>query len=252
MQSIRLTARPEPLDLDLTHTALIVVDMQNDFGAEGGMFHRAGIDISPIKTIIARIAVVIGDARAAGIPIVYLKQQHKPDLSDAGGPRAPHFIKHQRMHLGADFPAPDGSRGRILVRDSWNTAIVPELRPLPDDIVVGKHRYSGFFETELDDKLKSRGIRNLVFTGATTSICVESTVRDAMFRDYVCVVLEDCTAEPIAQDAARSNHEASLLTIELLFGWIAKASDLRTALKPKSLACLTDMQLPGNYGQVNP
>lgn len=236
MRSVRLMARPEPLDIDLAHTALIVVDMQNDFGAEGGMFHRAGIDISPAKAIIPRIAEVIRDARAADIPIVYLKQQHKPDLSDAGGPQAPHFIKHLRMRLGADAAAPDGSTGRILVRDTWNTAIVPELAPMPGDIVIGKHRYSGFFETALDATLEARGVRTLIFTGATTSICVESTVRDAMFRDYVCVVLEDCTAEPIAHDASRSNHEASLLTIELLFGWIAKASDLRTALKPKCLA----------------
>jgi ureidoacrylate peracid hydrolase len=104
---------------------------------------------------------------------------------------------------------------------------------MPIDTVVGKHRYSGFFETELDHKLKAGGIRYLIFVGATTSICVESTVRDAMFRDYMCVVLEDCTAEPIARDAPRSNHEASLLNIELLFGWIAKSSDLRAALAVK-------------------
>ena len=214
----------------------MVVDMQNDFGAEGGMFDRAGIDIRPAKAIIPRIAEVIGAARRAGLPIVYLKQQHAPDLADAGGPRSPHFIKHQRMRLGATAPAPDGSAGRILVRDTWNTAIVAELAPMPDDIVIGKHRYSGFFETELDVTLKARGIRTLIVTGTTTSVCVESTVRDAMFRDYVCVVLEDCTAEPIARDAPRSNHEASLLTIELLFGWVATSSDLRMALKPKTLA----------------
>lgn len=236
MASIRLTARPEPLDLDLAHTAVIVVDMQNDFGAEGGMFDRAGIDISPIKAIVPRLAAVLRDARAAGLPLVYLKQQHAPDLGDAGGPRAPHFVKHQRMRLGADVPAPDGSASRILVRDTWNTAIIPELAPMPGDVVIGKHRYSGFFETELDAKLKAAQIRYLIFTGATTSICVESTVRDAMFRDYVCVVLEDCTAEPIAQETPRGNHEASLLSIELLFGWIARSSDLRTALKPKVLA----------------
>jgi ureidoacrylate peracid hydrolase len=220
------------LDVDLAQAALIVVDMQNDFGSEGGMFHRAGIDISAIKAIVPRIARMIEAARAAGIPVVYLKQQHTADLADAGGKDAPHYIKHQRMQLGARFPSPDGSTGRILVKDTWNTAIVPELAPLPGDVVVGKHRYSGFFQTDLDERLKAMGIKQLIVTGATTSICVESTVRDAMFRDYQCVVLSDCTAEPIAQETARSNHEASLLTIELLFGWVANSADLFGALSP--------------------
>jgi ureidoacrylate peracid hydrolase len=236
MQSIRVAARPEPVDIDPHRAAMIVVDMQNDFGADGGMFDRAGIDITPIKAIVPRIAEVIGDARAAGIPIVFLRQQHKPDLSDAGDANSPHFIKHQRMKLGQALPAPDGTEGAILIRDTWNTANVPELTPKPGDTIVGKHRFSGFFQTDLDDRLKALGAKYLIFTGATTSICVESTVRDAMFRDYFCLVLEDCTAEPIAQDAPRSNHEASLLAIEILFGWVARSADLRAALRPQRQA----------------
>ena len=236
MQSIRVAARPEPLDIEPGRTAVIVVDMQNDFGADGGMFDRAGVDISPIKAIVPRVAEAIADARAAGIPIVFLRQQHRPDLADAGDAHSPHFIKHQRMKLGQSFPAPDGSEGRILVRDTWNTANVPELTPQPGDIIVGKHRFSGFFETDLDQRLKALGAKYLIFTGATTSICVESTVRDAMFRDYFCLVLEDCTAEPIAHGAPRSNHEASLLAIEILFGWVAKAADLKAALQPQRQA----------------
>jgi ureidoacrylate peracid hydrolase len=96
---------------------------------------------------------------------------------------------------------------------------------------VGKTRYSAFFDTALDDELQAIGTKYLIFTGATTSVCVESTVRDAMFRDYVCVVLDGCTAEPIAFDAPRSNHEASLLVIELLLGWVAAASDVQTVLR---------------------
>ncbi|MBL8584375.1 MAG: isochorismatase family protein, partial [Rhizobiaceae bacterium] len=206
------------------------VDMQNDFGSEGGMFDRAGVDIAPIKAIVPRIVDVVADARAAGMTVVFLRQQHSADLADTGGPQSPHSIKHRPMQLGASFPAPDGKAGRVLIRGTWNTDNVPELTPQPDDIVIGKPRYSGFFNTDLDARLRHEGIKYLVFTGATTSICVESTVRDAMFRDYVCLVLEDCTAEPIAANAARSNHEASLLNIELLFGWVAKAADLRAAL----------------------
>jgi len=77
----------------------------------------------------------------------------------------------------------DGEEGRSLVRDTWGTAIVPELEPELDDLEIWKTRYSGFYETELDATLKKLGVTQVVVTGCTTSICVESAVRDAMFRD---------------------------------------------------------------------
>jgi ureidoacrylate peracid hydrolase len=176
------------------------------------------------------IARVLDAARDAGLFVVYTRQEHNPDLSDAGSEDAPHRIKHTRLNIGMAVTAPDGSESRILVRDTWNTAIVAELAPQPGDVVVSKHRYSAFFGTALDSILRARGIDTLIFTGATTSICVESTVRDATFRDYRCIVLRDCTTELIAADAPRSNHEASLLAIELLFGWTAESDALIGAL----------------------
>jgi len=236
MASTLLPARPSGIEFDTAHTAVIVVDMQHDFGSKGGMFDRAGIDITPIQAVVAPLAAVLAAARDAGLPIIYLKQQHAADLSDAGSARSPHFIKHQRMQLGKAFPAPDGSTGRVLVADTWNTAILPELAPHPGDAIVPKPRYSGFFGTDLHDRLQAMGVDTLIVTGTTTSICVESTVRDAMFRDYRCIVLEDCTAEPIAWDQPRTNHEASLLTIELLFGWISASAALIEALELRRAA----------------
>jgi len=84
--------------------------------------------------------------------------------------------------------------------------------------------------------LKSLGIRHLVFTGCTTSVCVESTVRDAVFRDYRCLVLSDCVAEPIGNDLSRTNHDASLLVLERLFGWVSESSALLRALSPEAVA----------------
>jgi ureidoacrylate peracid hydrolase len=229
-ENVVVDARPAAIHLDLSKTAVIVVDMQNDFGAPGGMFDRAGIDITPIRRIVAPTVRVLAAAREADLPVVYLKQEHRPDLSDAGDEGSPHRIKHAPLLLGKVVSAPDGSESRILVKDTWNTAIVPELTPCDADVVISKHRYSGFFETTLDARLRDLGVTYLVFAGATTSVCVESTVRDAMYRDYRCVVLEDCTAEPIGLELARSNHEASLLTIELLFGWVASSERFVTAL----------------------
>ena len=107
---------------------------------------------------------------------------------------------------------------------------MPELAPEPGDVVLYKHRYSGFYEIELDELLKSRAIKTLIFTGCATSVCVEATAHDAMYRDYVCLLLEDCMAEAIGSDLARTNHEVSLLVMQILFGWVSDSEQLITAL----------------------
>lgn len=150
--------------------------------------------------------------------------------------KSPHRIKHQRLGVGQATTAPDGRPSQILVRGTWNTDIVPALEPEAGDGIISKHRYSAFFETAFDFVLRDLGIETLIFAGATTSICVESTVRDAMFRDYICIVLEDCTAELIAHDAPRSNHLATLLNIELLFGWVTDSASVLAALQPRKAA----------------
>jgi len=99
--------------------------------------------------------------------------------------------------------------------------IWPALAPIDTDQIVTHRAYSGFFETDLDARLKKLGVTHLIFTGATTSICVDSTVRDAMFRDYLAVLLADCMSEPIGNGLPRSNHDASLLSVEVLLGWVS-------------------------------
>ena len=167
---IVVDAKPEALSINPAQSAVIVVDMQNDFGSKSGMFALAGIDISAIRNAIAPTARVLAAARRAGIGIVYLKMAFRPDLSDAGSPDGPNRIKHRRLRVGEAIAAPDGTASRILIRDTWNTEIVPELAPEPDDIVLYKHRYSGFYETDLDSVLKRRSIKSLIFTGCTTSV----------------------------------------------------------------------------------
>jgi ureidoacrylate peracid hydrolase len=220
-----------PISFDVATTAVIVVDMQNDFASPHGMFARAGVDIAPVEAVVEPTAHVLAAARRAGIPVVYLKMGFLPDLSDTGGPDAPNWFKvHAPIGVGEAITLPDGTSGRILVRDTWNTDIVAELAPDPSDVVVYKTRFSGFYNTELDDALRNLGVRTLVFTGCTTSVCVESTLRDAFFRDYCCVLLEDCVAEPIGHGMPRSNHEATVLLVNLLFGWVCRSDDLTEAL----------------------
>lgn len=226
-----IEATPGPLTVNCAEAAVIVVDMQNDFCSKGGLLDRAGINISAAQKAVAPTRKVLSAARRAGIKIVYLKMGFRADLSDLGDTDSANRVRHLRFGVGQPCIASDGRQGRFLIRDTWNTDVIEELRPQPEDSVLYKHRFSGFYQTELDDILRRLGIRNLIFTGCTTSVCVDSTIRDAMFRDYRCVLLADCAGEPIGSELPRSNHEASLLTIETLFGWVSDSERFVSALQ---------------------
>ncbi len=198
-----IDAKPEPISIEIPKTAVIVVDMQNDFGTKDGMFDRAGLDISMIQSTVGPTARVLASARQRGLKIIYLKMGFRPDLSDLGDFDSPNRTRHLLFGVGQKLSAP---------------------------IIMYKHRFSGFFETELDDVLRRLGVKYLIVTGCTTSVCVESTVRDAMFRDYSCVLLADCMGEPIGHGLPRSNHEASLLTMQTLFGWVSTSDAFAKAL----------------------
>jgi ureidoacrylate peracid hydrolase len=228
--TITIPARPAPITIDPARCAVIVVDMQNDFGSQGGMFERAGIDITPIVNAVAPTAKTLAAARENGIPVIYLQMQHRSDLADMGASDSPHRQRHARLSVGETMTAPDGNQSRILVAGSWGAEIVPALTPAANDSVVPKHRFSGFFETPLHTILQGLNAKYVIFTGCTTSICVESTIRDAMYRDYHCILLEDCTAEPIGSGNSRSNHDASLLYIEALFGWVSDSDKFISAI----------------------
>ncbi len=229
-QAVKLPAQPRPVEIDLRKTAIIVVDMQNDFGSKGGMFERAGIDISGIQKAVAPTGRALAAARKVGMPIVYLKMGYLPDLSDLGAEGSPNRAVHQFLHVGDTVRTPDGRESRILVRDTWGTDIVDPLKPQAGDEVIYKTRFSGFYNTDLDAILKRRGVTQLIMTGCTTSICVESTIRDAMFRDYSTVLLSDCSAEPIGEKLPRSNHDASLLVVQTLLGSVSTSEDFIKAV----------------------
>ncbi len=225
-QARPVEARPSPLAIDPRDTAVIVVDMQQGFFGPGGAWDRVGVDVSGAQTVVAPIARVLAAARDAGMPIVYLTM-------DFAGPGANERLwsKERQEHWLAvvrpDHPAPPGRTLPAGVKDS---DILAELAPSPDDIVVIKSRHSGFYNTNLHAMLQGLGVTTLVFTGGTTSICVESTLRDAYFRDYRCLLLADCVTEPIGSRLPRTNQEATLLLIEVVYGWVAESAALVRAL----------------------
>jgi len=224
---VNLSAKLEPVKIDLNRTAVIVVDMQNDFCSKGGLLDAQGVDVSIIQSIVPQIRTVLAAARKTGLKIIYLQMAYKPDLSDVGPQGSPNWNANRQV--GSTVTAPNGRKGRILIRGTWNTEIVEGLKPEPGDITLYKTRFSGFYQTNLDSILKGLGARSLIVTGCTTSVCVESTIRDAVFRDYSPILLSDCTAEVVGSGLPRSNHEASVFLIQQRFGWVSTSDQfLRT------------------------
>jgi ureidoacrylate peracid hydrolase len=227
---VSINAKPGRFAFDPRSTAVIVVDMQHDFASPAGMFGRGGLPLEGIGAVVEPTRRVLSAARAAKIPVVYLAMQFEADLSNLGPENSVSRTRHLSWGVGETVDAPDGSTGRVLVQDTWNTRIIEELAPEPGDVVVPKHRYSGFFETELDAILRRQGVTSLIFTGCTTSICVESTLRDAYYRDYACLLLTDCCAEIVGSTEVRTNHDATLMLIEGNFGWTSESVQFTNAI----------------------
>ena len=220
----KMDARPEPIDVDLAKSAVVVVDMQNAFATKGGMLDIAGTDISDASRVVRSIKSVLDAARPAGIPVVHLQMGYKPDLSNSGGPNSPNWHKELAMHLMNRRPE---LKGKLLTEGTWDFAIVEELKPEPADLVVIKTRYGGFAGTTLDSQLRTRGIRYLFFAGIATNVCVESTLRDAYFQDYWPILISD-GAMPAGPAAL---HEATLFNVENFFGWTIRSEQFLAAMK---------------------
>jgi ureidoacrylate peracid hydrolase len=207
-----LQARPEPVEVDPSKSAVVVVDMQNAFTSKNGMLDIAGADVSGAPRVVRVIGHVLSAARRGGMPIVYLQMGYKADLSDSGGPESPNWHKELGIRMMNCRPE---LKGTLVTEGTWDFAIVDELAPQAGDIVIVKTRYSGFARTALDAELKGRGIRYLFFTGIATNVCVESTLRDAFFLDYWPILITDATMAA----GPPTMQEATLFNIESYFGW---------------------------------
>ncbi len=218
-------AKPEPVKLDLNRAALIVVDMQNIFCKKGGIFDFLGVlDETKVKRIIDRDREVIDACRNKGIKVVYLRMGYRPDLADAGGPESPNYQKELGV---AAMREHSELHGKFLIRGTPDWEIINELKPEPDDIVVDKHRYSGFTNTELDTVLRTYNIKYLLFIGLATNVCVESTIRDAYFHEYFPVLLID----GCGNIGPEFTQEATVWNVTEVFGWATTCHDFIKALK---------------------
>jgi ureidoacrylate peracid hydrolase len=220
-----IPARPELVKLDISRTALIVVDMQNAFCKRGGLFDYLGkLDETKVKHVIDRAKKVIEACRHKGIKVIYLRMGYRPDLSDAGGQESPNYYKELGL---VSMRRHQELNGKFLIIDTRDWEIINELKPKPGDIVVDKHRYSGFVNTELDTILGTYNIKYLLFIGLATNVCVESTLRDAYFHEYFPVMISD----GCGNIGPEFTQEATIWNVSEVFGWVTTYHDLVKALK---------------------
>ena len=215
-----LESLPEPIKLDPSQTALIVVDMQNAYASQGGYLDLAGFDVTATKPVIDKIKQAVDIAHQAGIQVIYFRNGWDNKYVEAGGSGSPNYHKSNALKTMRKNPEIEGT---LLAKGGWDYELVDEFSPAPQDIVIDKPRYSGFANTSFDSVLRSRGIRNLLLTGIATNVCVESTLRDGFFLEYFGVLLDDACYQAGPVEA----HEATLYNVKTFFGWVSNVASMQ-------------------------
>jgi nicotinamidase-related amidase len=221
---LTLPTAPQAVTIDLHRSAMIVIDMQNDFCTKGGWVDQIGADYTPDRAPIKPLQAVLPALRSAGVPIIWVNWGNRPDRANMP-PNQLHLFKASGTGFGIGDPLP-GSGARVLTKDSWAAAIVDELEQKPQDIKVDKHRISGFWDTPLDSILRNLGVKTALFAGVNTDQCVLHSLSDANFLGYGCVLVEDCCATT-SPDFCR---EATIWNVKRCFGFVTDSAAILSAL----------------------
>jgi nicotinamidase-related amidase len=219
-----IAAAPQNLVLDLRRTAIVIIDLQNDFCTRDGWVDSLGADYSADRAPIAPLQTLLPALRTAGVPVIWVNWGNRPDLANMP-PNQIHLYDNGGRGTGLGYPLPSG-KGNVLEKDSWAAAIVDELAPVAGDFLVDKYRISGFWDTPLDSILKNLGIKSILFAGCNTDQCVLHTLTDANFLGYGCVMLEDCCAT----SSPAFCTEATIWNVKKCFGFVTGSQQVLAGL----------------------
>ncbi len=230
-------ARPYEYELpqDLSKLALVIIDMQRDFMEPGGFGDALGNDVLRLQAIVPTLKQLLDTFRAMGLPIVHTLECHQADLSDC----PPSKLNRGKGSLKI---GDSGPMGRILVAGEAGNGIIPELAPLPGEIVIMKPGKGAFYGTPLGSILSEKGITHLLITGVTTEVCVQTTMREANDRGYECLMVEDCTESYFPEF-----KQATLEMVRAqggIVGWTAPAASIFQAFATASKSQMSEVTAP--------
>ncbi len=222
-QAVSIAAEPYEFALTPAACALLIIDMQRDFLEPGGFGEMLGNDVSQLRRTIQPNRRLLSAWRGLGLTVIHTREGHRPDLADLPPTKK---VRGRSATCIGDA----GPMGRILVRGQPGHDIIPEVYPLPDEPVIDKPGKGAFWATDLHAILQNRGVRQLVVTGVTTEVCVNTTVREANDRGYECLVPADCVGSYFPEF-----HEMGLRMIKAqggIFGWVTDSEKILSVLSP--------------------
>jgi nicotinamidase-related amidase len=227
-QPVILATETKTLHLDLAKTAILVIDMQNDFCHPDGWLAHIGVDIAPARTPIEPLKNLLPILRAVGVPVIWINWGNRPDLLNiSAASRHVYNPTGEGVGLGDRLPS---NGAKVLMAGSWAAAVVDELEQLPEDIRVDKYRMSGFWDTPLDSILRNLGRTTILFAGVNADQCVMTTLCDANFLGYDCVLVKDCTATTSPEYC----WLATLYNVKQCFGFVTDSQAILTGLNGSS------------------
>jgi ureidoacrylate peracid hydrolase len=197
------------------HTALVVIDMQNDFIAKEGLLAREGRDVSDAEAMARELPKLLQTARDGGVFVVFVRNVYTTEKN--------YYLSDVWLEQAARKRQGGYTRIPVCEENSWSGDFYGEVRPLPGEPILTKHRYSAFYNTDLDTILRANGIRTVVLTGVVTNVCVETTAREAFVRDYYVAVVKDGTAA-----YSQADHEMTLANIDRFFGEVTSIAELQS------------------------
>jgi nicotinamidase-related amidase len=222
---VAIPAEPQALKFDLRQTAMIVVDMQNDFCSEGGWVDFIGGNCAVLQQPVKPLNRLLPALRKADVPIIWLNWGNRPDRLNLS-PSVLHVYNRDGGGRGIGDPLP-GNASRVLEQGSWGAAIVSGLDAAPTDIYVDKYRMSGFWDTPLDSILRNLRVHTVLFAGVNLDQCVMATLQDAVHLGYDGILLEDCCAT----NSPAYCIDATIYNIKQCYGFVANSASLREALQ---------------------